>query len=93
VSPKFHAAQGAVSAALLYPFMGTDAVIFGLTVFFIDLDHIIPYVRDCKSLSIRRFFEYHRMVPDIPDYLALAWFHTLEFFLLLFVLGFWRHQF
>lgn len=93
MSPKFHAAQGAVSAALLYPFMGSDAIIFGLTVFFVDLDHIIPFVRDCKSLNIRRFFEYHRVVPEIPDYLALAWFHTLEFFLLLFALGFWRHQF
>jgi len=93
VSPKFHAVQGALSAAALYPFMGTDALIFGLTVFFIDLDHIIPFVRDCKSLNIRRFFEYHRAVPDLPDYLALAWFHTLEFFLLLFALGFWKHQF
>jgi len=93
VSPKFHAVQGAVSAAALYPLIGFDAVIFGLSVFFIDLDHIIPFVRDCKSLSIRKFFEYHRVVPKIPDYLALACFHTLEFFLLLFALGFWHHQF
>jgi len=93
MSPKFHAVQGAAGAALLYPFIGSDAVIFGLAVFFIDLDHVIPYVRDCKSLNIRRFFEYHRAVPDIPDYLALAWFHTLEFFLLLYALGFWRHEF
>ncbi|MBI4805274.1 MAG: hypothetical protein HY795_08560 [Desulfovibrio sp.] len=93
MSPKFHAVQGAVSAAVLYPFIGFDAVIFGLSVFLIDLDHIIPFVRDCRSLSISKFFEYHRMVPKIPDYLALACFHTLEFFLLLFILGFWHHQF
>jgi len=93
VSPKFHAIQGALSAAALYPFIGTDALVFGLTVFLIDLDHIIPFVRDCRSLSIRRFFEYHRVVPDLPDYLALACFHTLEFFLLLFALGFWKAQF
>jgi hypothetical protein len=93
MSPKFHAVQGAAGAALLYPFIGSDAVIFGLAVFLVDLDHLIPYVRDCKSLNIQRFFEYHRMVPDIPDYLALAWFHTLEFFLLLFILGFWHYEF
>ncbi|MFZ5426434.1 MAG: hypothetical protein ACOZEN_05640 [Thermodesulfobacteriota bacterium] len=93
MSPKFHAVQGAISSAALYPFIGTDALVFGLTVFLIDLDHIIPFVRDCRSLDIRKFFEYHRVVPDLPDYLALAWFHTLEFFLLLFALGFWKHQF
>ena len=93
MSPKFHAAQGAVSAAVLYPLIGSDAIIFGLAVFLIDLDHIIPFVRDCKSLNIKRFFKYHRAVPEIPDYLALAWFHTLEFFLLLFILGFWRTVF
>lgn len=93
MSPKFHAAQGALSAAVLYPFIGTDALVFGLTVFLIDLDHIIPFVRDCRSLDVRKFFEYHRVVPDLPDYLALAWFHTMEFCLLLFALGFWKHQF
>lgn len=94
MSPKFHAAQGAVGAALLYPVIGGfDALVFGLTVFFIDLDHLIPFLRDCKSLDVERFFAYHRMVPHIPDYLALAWFHTLEFLLLLYILGFWYHVF
>ena len=93
MSPKFHAVQGVVSAAVLYPFIGGDALLFGLAVFLIDLDHLIPYLRDCKSLSISRFFAYHRAVPDIPDYLALAWFHTLECMLLLFALGFWHYEF
>jgi len=93
VSPKFHAAQGAVSAVLLYPFIGSDALVFGATVFLIDLDHLIPYLRDCRSLSVSKFFAYHRAVPGIENYLALAWFHTLEFFLLIFVLGFWWSTF
>jgi hypothetical protein len=93
MSPKFHAAQGAISAAVLYPLIGSDAIVFGLTVFLIDLDHIIPFVRDCKSLSLRKFFQYHSMTPHIPDYLSLAWFHTLEFFLLLLLLGLKWHVF
>ncbi|GFK92500.1 hypothetical protein NNJEOMEG_00325 [Fundidesulfovibrio magnetotacticus] len=93
MSPKVHAAQGALSAAILYPFIGNDALLFGLTVFFIDLDHLIPFVRDCRSLDPKRFFAYHRAVHDYDDYLALSWFHTAEFMLLLWALGFWRHEF
>lgn len=92
MSPKFHVVQGTLSAAVLYPFVGTDAFIFGLAVVLIDLDHIAPFVRDCKSFSMRKFFEYHRVVPELPNYLSLAWFHTLEFCLALFLLGFWLHQ-
>ena len=88
VSPKFHLAQGAVSTAVLFPFLGWDALVFGLTVFFIDLDHVIPFVRDCKSVNIRKFFAYHDKVPLTPNFLALAVFHTLEFQLLLLGLGF-----
>lgn len=93
MSPKFHAVQGSLSAAVLYPCVGSDALLFGLAVILIDLDHIIPFVRDCKSLSVRKFFEYHRAVPELPNYLSLAWFHTLEFCAALFLLGFWRSEF
>ncbi|GAB6038931.1 hypothetical protein JCM15519_34900 [Fundidesulfovibrio butyratiphilus] len=89
MSPKFHFVQGAAGAAVLMPFLGwQDSVVFGLTVFFIDLDHIIPFVRDCKSLNVRRFFLYHAKAPHTPNFLALAVFHTVEFQLLLILLGF-----
>jgi len=93
MSPTVHAVQGAVSAAVLYPFIGNDALLFGLAVFFIDLDHLIPFVRDCRSLDVGRFFAYHNAVWSYPDYLSLAWFHTAECMLLLWVLGYWRHEF
>jgi hypothetical protein len=93
MSPKFHAAQGAVGAAVLYPWLGPQALVFGLAVVLIDLDHLIPYVRDCKSLSVSRFFRYHAATPEIPGYLALAWFHTIEFFGLLLALGFLNQVF
>ena len=93
MSPKFHLVQGTLGAAALYPWLGSQALVFGLAVVLIDLDHIIPFVRDCKSLSVGRFFRYHAATPSDRSYLCLAWFHTLEFFLLLFALGFWREVF
>lgn len=91
MGPKIHLVQAVVGAAAVFPFLGgTDAAVFGLTVFFIDLDHIPPFLRDCKSLSVREFFRYHDRVKATPNFLSLNVLHTAEFFLALFALGYWR---
>jgi hypothetical protein len=50
-SLRFHTVQSVATSAILYPFIGENVVPFGLAVIFIDLDHIIEYVRDLKTFK------------------------------------------
>jgi hypothetical protein len=82
--PAAHIVQGTVSAAALYPFFGGKAVLFGLSVILIDLDHVIEYVWDTGDWSLRGFFVYHEVLFRNlqADFLSLNIFHTVEFYLL-----------
>jgi hypothetical protein len=89
--PAAHIVQGTVSAAALYPFFGGKAVLFGLSVILIDLDHVIEYVWDTGDWSLRGFFVYHEVLFRNlqADFLSLNIFHTVEFYLLGAWLGQW----
>ena len=87
-------AQGIGSTALLYPFIGENAVIFGLSVVLIDIDHIIQYVDDTKNLNPKGFFAYFNFIDNNlingnmgKKYLCINLFHTIESYLLLLFLA------
>jgi len=88
-SPRTHVIQSVASSALLYPLIGCQAVTFGLSVIFIDLDHIVKYILDTKSHDVKGFFLYYGLMEQNLDkkIYVLNLFHTVECWLLLFFLG------
>jgi len=88
-SLKVHTIQSLAASAALYPVIGENAIPFGLACIFIDLDHIIEYVRDTRSFAIQGVFPFSRLVENNLDknFLVLSAFHTVEFFALVFMLG------
>lgn len=88
-SLKFHTVQSIVTSAALYPVMGENVIPFGLAVIFIDLDHVVEYVRDTKSLDLRGVFAFSKLIEINLNkkYLVLSAFHTVEFFGLVYLLS------
>jgi hypothetical protein len=89
-SPAIHIAQGIGSTAVLYPFIGENAYVFGLSVILIDIDHVIQYADDTKNMSPKGFFVYNDFLDHNlfngnidRDYLCINLFHTFECYLLL----------
>ena len=89
-SLKVHTLQSVITSAALYPVMGENVLPFGLAVIFIDLDHVVEYVRDTRSFDLRGVFSFSRLIEFNLDrnYLVLSAFHTFEFFALMFMLSF-----
>ncbi|GJQ57651.1 MAG: hypothetical protein D8M57_00230 [Candidatus Scalindua sp. AMX11] len=88
-SPKVHVIQSLTASALLYPAIGVNVIPFGLATVFIDLDHVIEYANDTRSLNILGFFPYSRFMGQNAgkNFLALNIFHTFEFYLFVFMLA------
>lgn len=89
--PAVHAVQAAVSGAVLYPFLGMNAVPFALSVVLIDLDHVIEYLVDTRDWTLRGFFVFYEVLFKNLDkgYLGLSLFHTIEFYLAGILLAQW----
>ncbi len=88
MSPTVHVIQGLSGTAALYPFIGIKAIIFGVSVIVIDLDHFIEYYTDTRRFSIKGLFEYHNiLLKNLDGYLGLNLFHTIECYIVLFFLG------
>ena len=86
-----HSVQSMVISAVLYPFIGENAVAFGLSVILIDIDHVFDYIRQTRSLKVFGVFPYCKILLNAMKkngFLVLNIFHTVEFFLLIALLGF-----
>ena len=66
-SLKVHALQGVAITAALYPFIGDQALTVGLANVFIDVDHVIEYVRDTGSYDVRGVFAYSHLIEKNLD--------------------------
>jgi len=88
-SLKVHTIQSVVTSAALYPVMGENVIPFGLAVVFIDLDHVIEYVRDTGSLDVRGVFTCSKLIEKNvhKKFLVINIFHTVEFFLMVLLLA------
>jgi hypothetical protein len=88
MSPTAHLIQGSLSGAVLYPFIGYNAIIVGISTVAIDTDHYIEYYLDTKQFNIAGMFERHEIiVANLDNFLGLNLFHTIECYLLLFILA------
>jgi len=89
-SIREHSVQSIVTSAALYPLIGENAVFFGLSVVFIDMDHVIDYIRQTGSWNIFGVFPYCKILEKNMkknNFLVLNIFHTAEFFLFVGLLG------
>ena len=86
MKPTVHLIQGALSSAILYPYIGNKAFIFGVSVVMIDLDHFIGYYKDTGRLNVKGLLEYHKLLLDNLDNLfGFNLFHTMECYIALFI--------
>ena len=87
---KTHCVQAALSSAAIYPFAGGgNAAVFGLSIVLIDIDHVIEYVRQTGSSKLWGVFPYCQIIWSNVHrgFYVLNLFHTIEFLLLLGLLG------
>jgi hypothetical protein len=84
-----HTVQSIAASAVLYPFIGEKVVPFGLAAIFIDLDHVIEYIRQTRSLDVRGVFSCCKLIENNLDkrFLVFNMFHTVEFLGLIFCLA------
>ncbi|MBI4404272.1 MAG: hypothetical protein HY537_08930 [Deltaproteobacteria bacterium] len=89
-SPRSHLIQGAVWSTALYPVIGDNAVVVGVSSILIDVDHVLQYVWDTGSLNPQGFFPYFEMLKKRShyDYFSICIFHTIEFYGLLAIIGY-----
>lgn len=95
-SMREHTVQSVVTSSVLYPFIGENAVAFGLSVVFIDIDHVFDYILQTRSLKVFGVFPYCKILLNAMKknrFLVLNIFHTVEFFLLIAILGFFNPVF
>ena len=91
---KQHTIQASIGSVILAPFLGFDVIIFFLSVILIDVDHYFEFIFVCRRFGIRDMFRYFDWIwKDRQTVYGLSIFHTVEIFLLLFILGFWSHYF
>ena len=89
-SLKVHTIQSVATSAALYPLIGENAIPFGLAVIFIDLDHVVEYVRITGNHDVRGVFPYCKLIEKNLDkkFLVYNMFHTVEFFAAVFAMSF-----
>lgn len=86
MQPTIHLIQGALCSAILYPYIGDKALLFGTSVVMIDLDHFIGYYKDTGRLSIKGLLEYHKiLLNNLDNLLGFNLFHTVECYIVLFI--------
>jgi len=92
---KSHVLQGIALSPIAYYLTDLkSAIIFLISFIFIDLDHYFLYIRRDKGLGINKMFRYFDyMWENRRNLYEICFFHTVEFFLALFILGYWRREF
>jgi len=91
---KQHTLQASAISIILSPFLGLDAIVVFLSTILIDIDHYFDFVVVCKRFGIRDMFKYHNPVWQKKHKMyLLSIFHTVEIFILLFIIGFWWNYF
>jgi hypothetical protein len=87
-----HIALTSVAAAVISPILtGSEWVLFAVGGVLIDVDHYMLYVQRRRNLSIPGMFRYFNELQPIQTnipYVGLCIFHTIDFFILLAVLGY-----
>lgn len=91
--PKYHIMYGSIFGIVLVPFIGLfNATIVFLASFLIDADHYFRYVYVEKDISVMNSIRYF-YDKSKKRFHELYIFHTVEFWLLLLLLGFYSPVF
>jgi len=89
--PQQHFIIGLPIFLILTPFIGLSyALVFFLSFFLVDFDHYLAYYKKKKEFSVRNAYYYWKD-RHCKDELMI--FHTIEFFILLFILAFFSKIF
>ena len=90
-----HVILGGAAAAALSPVLGgPESLVFFASSVLIDVDHYWDYLQrnEFRNWSFGKTFEFHRVLfrnIHAPDFLAMNLFHTIEWFLLVYLWGTW----
>lgn len=89
-----HVITGAVGAAVLFPLLGTNSLVFWLASIFIDLDHYFDFLWNNRftDFGVKSMFRYHGWLKDRwhrPEFLNIELFHTVEFLGPLLIIAIW----
>lgn len=90
----YHAIFSFVLAAILFPFIGLNALIVFLAGSLMDFDHYIWHSLRFKTLSIKRAYVFcenynkHSRIKGVFDFM-----HFIEFYVIFFLLGFYYEFF
>jgi len=87
---KTHCAQALVSGAALAPLCGpANAAVFGLSIVLIDIDHVLEYMRQTRSLKPWGVFPCCRIIETNlhRGFYVFNAFHTLEVLLAICLAG------
>lgn len=91
---RAHTIQASVGSVLLIPFLGVDTMVFFFSMILIDIDHYFDYIFVCRRFDMRGMFKFHDFVCKSRESVyGFSLFHTVEVFLLFFILGFWSYYF
>jgi hypothetical protein len=86
-----HLALTGLAAAGLAPVLeGGEIAVFAVGAVLIDFDHYLLYVQRRRDFSVPGMFRYFEQLQPIQStipYVGLCLFHTIDFFLLLALLG------
>ena len=91
---RAHTIQATAGSVLLIPFLGVDTIVFFFSMILIDIDHYFDYVFVCRRFDIKGMFKLHDFIYKSKESVyGFSLFHTVEVFLLVFLLGFWSYYF
>lgn len=92
---KLHILQGIALSPIAYYLTDLkSAIIFFISFIFIDIDHYFLFIYRNKKFGIRKMFKYFDYLwENRKNIYEMCVFHTVEFFLILFILGYWRREF
>ena len=90
---KSHLIQGAASSVALYPLLGTDSLIVGVSVVLIDADHIMEYAYATGHVNLSGIYKLRDLAhKHMHEIIGLNLFHTIDCYVLLYILGLYISQ-
>lgn len=94
---KAHTAQAVIISVpvVLFNLLSLpEGIVLFLSIIFIDVDHYFDFVCVTKRFGIRDMFRFHAYVWEHREGVyGMSLFHTVEIFILLFLLGYTHYYF
>ena len=89
--PLWHLITSLILSFLLYPYFGFASILVLLSGWLIDADHALYYIFKFKDFSYKRMYSYFKERKFRKKVINI--FHTIEFYVIIFVLAFYNIYF